>query len=98
MPSYLERYQNGEYEQTWVELIALGEQVRQEHILPDALAVAHEAMRRVEHNAETIAGRLQSVGYCFGYEAENEDSLDAPCSPPTLGTAEAAKRCRFASL
>lgn len=89
MASYIARYQSGEYEQVWAELTALGEQVRQEHILPDALAVAYETMRRVRHNAEIIAVRLPSIGYRFGYEAdEEEDSLVAPCSPPSPDAAE----------
>ncbi len=68
MPTYLERYQNGEHEQVWAELTALGEQVRQEHILPDALAVARETMSRVRENCERIISRLQSIGYEFDAE------------------------------
>lgn len=68
MPSYLERYQNGECEQVWAELTALGEQVRQDHILPDALAVARETMSRVRENAERIISRLQSISYEFDTE------------------------------
>jgi len=54
MATYLERYLNGEYEQVWSELIALGEQVRQEPIYSDAYAVAEEAMRRVRVNIELL--------------------------------------------
>ena len=89
MTTYLERYQSGEYEQVWSELNALGEQVRQEKLLPDALAVARETMRRVKCNAEVIAVRLQSIGYRFGYEAdEEEDNFVSPCSPPSPDAAE----------
>ena len=65
MLSYLKRYQSGEHEQVWAELTALGEQVRQGHILPDALAVARETMSRVRENAERIISRLQSIKYDF---------------------------------
>ncbi len=91
MMSYLARYQDGEYEQVWAELTALGEQVRQEPLLPDALAVARETMRRVAHNIEVIAARLPSIGYRFGYEAdedEEEDSLSTPYRPPSPNAAE----------
>ena len=65
MPTYLERYQNGECEQVWAELTALGEQVRQEPLLSDALAVARETMLRVRKNAERIISRLQRIKYDF---------------------------------
>ena len=78
MPSYLERYKNGECEQVWAELTALGEQVRQEHILPDALAVAHETMRRVRENAERIILRLQTIKYDF----DNSTFASAGQQPP----------------
>jgi len=45
--SYLERYTNGEYEQVWDDLLALGAKVREGQVYPDALAVARETMRRV---------------------------------------------------
>ncbi len=91
MPTYLQRYQQGECKQVWTELIALGEQVRQEPLLSDALAVARETMSRVRVNAETIALRLQSSGYHFGYEAdedEEEDSLTPPYHPPSPNAAK----------
>lgn len=69
MPTYLERYQNGEHEQIWAELTALGKQVRQEHVLPDALAVARETMVRVRENAERIISRLQIIKYDFDNSA-----------------------------
>lgn len=67
MASYLERYLNGEHEQVWAELQALGEGVRAEPVYEDALAVARETMRRARHNVEMLIPRLVAVGYQFGY-------------------------------
>ena len=66
MATYLERYLQGECETVWKELIALGEQVRQEPVYADAQAVAYEIMRRVRVNVELLVVRLQSIGYVFG--------------------------------
>lgn len=67
MTSYLDRYQRGECEEVWAELLALGEQVRTEPVYPDALAVARETMRRARANIETLIPRLHELGYQFGY-------------------------------
>lgn len=67
MTSYLERYQQGEREQVWAELTALGAGVRDEAVYPDALAVARETMTRVRANIETIVGRLNALGYLYEY-------------------------------
>lgn len=81
MASYLARYQKGGREQVWAELTALGEQVRQEHILPDALAVAYETMSRVRENIQRIVLRLQTIEYKF--EASEEPSYSTePYEPP----------------
>ena len=76
--TYLSRYQNGEREQVWSEIVALGERVRQEHVLPDALAVAYETMARAGENARRLVSRLQSIGYEF----ETSDGLSVPYAPP----------------
>src|SRR5947209_3684386 len=65
MPSYHHRYINGEFEQVWIELEALGEAVQREPLRSDALAVAAETMCRVRCNIEAIAGRLEKIGYHF---------------------------------
>jgi hypothetical protein len=65
--SFLERYKRGEHEQVWAELVALGAAVREEPVYADALAVAHEMMRRARHNIEQLIPRLVAVGYQFGY-------------------------------
>src|SRR5687768_17494569 len=64
--NYLERYQNGEYEQVWKELQDLGEDVRREPYQTQAREVAAETMRRVRRNCERILSRLQAMGYVFG--------------------------------
>lgn len=66
MPTYLDRYRAGAHEQVWAELVALGPAVRDEPIYTDARAVAHETMRRVRHNIETLIPRLREISYQFG--------------------------------
>jgi hypothetical protein len=64
--NYLERYRNGEYEQVWDELRALGPAVRDEPHYSQAREVAAETMRRVRRNCELLVTRLRSLGYIFG--------------------------------
>lgn len=64
--NYLERYHNGEYEQVWDELRALGPAVLQEPHNSQAREVAAETMRRVRRDCEILVARLQSLGYIFG--------------------------------
>jgi hypothetical protein len=68
MHEWLERYRQGDCEQVWEELYTLGPAVCQEPVYSDALAVAHETMRRVRVNIELLIPRLQTIGYEFGYE------------------------------
>ena len=65
MASFLDRYQNGEREQVWAEMAALGPQVREEPWFEDAWAVARETMRRARCNVERIIERLDGLGYQF---------------------------------
>jgi hypothetical protein len=74
--SYLERYRNGEVVQVWEELIALGDQVREEPLYSDARAVARETMERARRNIETIYKRLQSIGYQFEAERSYKKGPD----------------------
>lgn len=67
MPTYLQRYIAGEYEQVWDELLALGAAVRDEPLYADALAVARETMTRARHNVELIVARLRQNGYEFAH-------------------------------
>jgi hypothetical protein len=91
--TYLERYQNGEYEAVWAELVALGEQVRQGPTLADAQAVARETMRRVRANVETLYGRLKAMGYEFQFP---ERAFLPP--PPDIVTQMDAVERRFGPL
>jgi hypothetical protein len=80
MPTYLERYNAGEREQVWDELLALGAAVRDEPLYSDALAVARETMGRARHNVELIVERLREKGYKF--------SSKEPYKPPPADTDE----------
>ena len=61
----LARYQNGECEAVWRDLVALGADVRQAPYQDAARAVAEETMRRVRHNVELLVTRLKQMGYRF---------------------------------
>lgn len=70
MSTFAERYRRGEHEQVWAELLALGRAVRQEPLQADALAVAHETMRRARENITRLVPRLHEIGYRFDYPDE----------------------------
>jgi hypothetical protein len=63
--SLLERYKNGEYEQVWTDLSALGADVRKPQYLSDALAVARETSLRARSNVEALIRKLETLGYEF---------------------------------
>lgn len=63
--NYLERYHNGEYEQVWNDLQALGTAVRRAPHYALAQEVAAETMRRVRRNCERIVAWLHEQGYVF---------------------------------
>ena len=83
--NYLERYQNGEHEQVWQELQALGAAVRNEPYHSQAQAVATETMRRVRRNCERIISRLRTLGYVFGTfpDGTRRPYNMAPFTPPS---------------
>ena len=89
MTSYLDRYVAGEHEQVWSELITLGTAVREEPLLTDATAVAHETMRRVRTCLEILMPRLVEIGYSFGYDW---------IQPPKTGAFGSSERWRYRSL
>lgn len=68
MATFWARYMAGEHELVWADLLAQGAAVREEPIYADALAVAHETMRRVQHNLTLLIPRLRELGYVFGYQ------------------------------
>ena len=61
----LRRYQAGEHEAVWADMLALGPRVREAPHLEDAWSVARETMRRARHNVELIIRRLDEIGYRF---------------------------------
>jgi len=74
MASYLQRYLQGNCIAVWDELLALGEQVREEPIYSDARAVAQETMRRVRYNLELLIPRLRALGYFFAHDRLPDES------------------------
>lgn len=73
--SYFSRYQQGEYEEVWAELSALGEQISEEPLHSDAIMVARETMQRARHNIEVLIPRLIQVGFVFGYDHRIQETL-----------------------
>lgn len=61
----LARYQNGEQEAVWRDLVAIGADVRRAPYHDAAWAVAVETMRRAGHNVELLLARLKALGYQF---------------------------------
>jgi hypothetical protein len=83
--NYLERYHNGEYEQVWSDLQALGPTVRREPHYAQACEVAAETMRRVRRNCQRIVSRLQALGYTFDTfpDGSGRSYITAPLLPPS---------------
>ena len=83
--NYLERYQNGEHEQVWTELQALGANIREQPHYSQAQAVATETMHRVRRNCERIVSRLHSLGYVFGTfpDGSRRSYRADPLAPPS---------------
>ena len=65
MRTYYDRYQGGEHEAVWADLLALGNGVHEEPVYSDAVAVARETMSRARTNIETLIVRLDNIGYRF---------------------------------
>ncbi len=63
--SFHHRYISDEREPVWVEMIGLGDSIREEAVLSDALAVVREVVDRSCRNLRTIHDRLVSLGYEF---------------------------------
>jgi len=63
--TFSKRYRQGQHEQVWTALLALGEKVRAEPYLAQAQAVARETMARAATNVGRIFNRLQEVGFHF---------------------------------
>jgi len=67
MPTYLERYQRGEREHVWAELVAHGATIRNDPLHYDAHAVAVAMMERARQNVALLVQRLPKLGYRFAY-------------------------------
>lgn len=82
--NYLERYRQGEHEQVWHDLQALGQSVRDEPHYAEAQRVAAETMRRVRGNCERLIADLGASGYVFGTFPDGSRRLPAiaPLTPP----------------
>jgi hypothetical protein len=70
------RYQNGEFEGVWRDMVALGPDVRKEPYKKAAWAVAQETMRRTKQNIELLVERLQKLDYRFLHE----ELVYSPCT------------------
>ncbi len=77
MATFVERYRDGEREQVWAELVALGKTVREEPLFDDAWDVARETMTRARTNVELLLERLKQIGYQF----ERPDRVFWPAQP-----------------
>jgi hypothetical protein len=76
MTSYVERYREGQREEVWNELSALGALVFEDAVYSDALEVARETMRRARRNVELLIQRLDGRGYRFADSVSTaEDEL-----------------------
>jgi len=77
--SFLDRYRAGERTEVWRDLMALGAQIREPSLFPDAYAVAMETMTVARQNVEVLVEQLAKVGYRFAYP-------EAVHVPPTKDT------------
>ena len=83
--NYLERYRQGEHEQVWRDLQALGPAVRREPHYTQAREVAAETMRRVRRNCERLISRLGALGYVFDTfpDGSHRHYPAEPLTPPS---------------
>jgi hypothetical protein len=72
---YLERYQAGQHQEVWNELVQLGPAVFEDRFHAEALAVARAMMRRVRLNIETLIQKLLQRGFVFGYDFRLQEQL-----------------------
>lgn len=84
MTSYIQRYQQGECEQVWTELLALGDRVRETPLFSEALSVAYATMERVRYNLDLLIPRLHDLGYAFGFVPHPEEDVGEILYPPVF--------------
>jgi hypothetical protein len=63
--SYIQRYEQGDHQQVWQELVALGSGVYEEPLLAEARAVALLMTKRARYNLERLLQRLHALNYRF---------------------------------
>ncbi|MGI9517428.1 MAG: hypothetical protein ACR2NP_10295 [Pirellulaceae bacterium] len=63
--SYFNRYQRGEFQPVWNELVDAGVAVWNKPLFNDARDVALATMERVRKNLERLQSRLEGIGYEF---------------------------------
>ena len=80
--SLYDRYKAGAHREVWQELVSLGADVRQAPYAADALAVAHETMRRVHANVRTLVDRLAAMHYTFDVPDWRRDMGHGHTPPP----------------
>ncbi len=94
--SLTERYQAGDCEGVWADLVALGPGVRTEPHYTEAQAVARETMRRALHNMQVLIGRLRKLNYDFALQLPSPELPNPAGSeghfPPPHNTAELLAR------
>ncbi len=66
MASLAERYESGQRQEVWDELVAMGPDVFEMPVRADAEAVAAQTMQRAAANVATLVVRLTLMGYRFG--------------------------------
>lgn len=81
-PNWLSRYESGQRDQVWFELLRLGDRVRESDWADEAQLVCDEMARRARHNVELIVERLGNDGYRF-HRNDDEQTPVAPHVPPT---------------
>jgi hypothetical protein len=64
-PRWIERYENGDHEEVWAEIVALEDSVRDRAVFEQAMSVAKMMMSRVRTNLERIAVVLAKAKYAF---------------------------------
>jgi len=85
--SLLRRYQAGEHEAVWEEMMSLGRYVRDPRFYDDAWAVSRETMRRARHNIEIIIRRLDELNYHFRAGSDpREDNRGEPAKDVSISS------------
>lgn len=68
--SFYSRYLAGEEEKVWLELASIEKPELSDSTYDDARQVAHETMKRVNHNIQLLIPRLEEIGYILEFKAD----------------------------